>query len=337
MPYSSPSAADGAGSPSPVGHLRVAALIPCYNEAGAIGSVVSGLRQALPCATIYVYDNNSSDDSVSDALAAGAIVRAEKRQGKGYVVRRMFADVDADIYVMIDGDDTYDAAAAPSLVERLVHENLDLVNAARVQAEAQAYPRGHVVGNLMLTGIVRFIFGDEFRDMLSGYKVFSRRFVKSFPQVSRGFEIETELTVHALELAMPTAEVQTPYSVRSRGTESKLRTIPDGFRILGMILHLLKQERPMTVFSVAGAAFMVVSILLALPILSEYLETGLVPRFPTAILSTGLALAGILSVVAGLILDTVTRGRQEAKRMCYLSIPSILASCEQAAETELTE
>ncbi len=305
--------------------LSVAVVIPCYNEAGAIGKVVADFRAALPEAIVYVYDNNSVDTSVSEALAAGAQVRFERRQGKGFVVRRMLADIDADVYVMVDGDDTYDATVARRLVARLIADNLDMVNGARVSDGAGAYRRGHVLGNRLLTGLVRVLFGDEFRDMLSGYRVFSRRFVKSFPQSACGFEIETELTVHALELQMPIAEEPTAYRERPAGTASKLRTYSDGLRILTHILQLLKQERPLATFSVAGAGLLILSVGLAIPIFFEFFETGLVPRFPTAILSTGLGLVAVVSFACGLILDTVTRGRQEAKRMRYLAIPSTLA------------
>lgn len=305
--------------------LTIAVLVPCYNESGAIGKVVGDFRRNLPHATIYVYDNNSTDGSITEARNSGAVTRTELRQGKGFVVRRMFADVDADIYLLVDGDDTYEADAAPRLIGRLVAENLDMVNGMRVTSQAQAYRPGHVIGNRLLTGLVRLLFADEFRDLLSGYRVFSRRFVKSFPILSGGFEIETELTVHALELGMPVAEELTQYRERAAGTQSKLRTYSDGARILWLILKLLKQERPMRTFGLLGIALLLISIALAQPLLNEYLRTGLVPRFPTAILSTGLALTGFLSITCGLILDTVTRGRQEAKRMRYLQIPSIAA------------
>lgn len=311
--------------------LNVAILVPCYNEGATIRAVVTEMRQALPCATVYVYDNNSTDATVREATAAGAIVRPEPRQGKGFVVRRMFADIEADVYLMVDGDDTYDATAARDLVLRLVTENLDMVNGARLATEAMAYRPGHEFGNRLLSGLVRKAFGDEFRDMLSGYRVFSRRFVKSFPQATSGFEIETELTVHALELQMPTAEVSVGFKNRPAGSESKLNTVSDGLRILWTIGNLLKQEKPLPTLSIAAALLMVLAGILIYPVLVTYFETGLVPRFPTAILATGVILVAFLCVTAGLILDTVTRGRQEAKRMRYLQIPSTLAILTERA------
>ncbi len=305
--------------------LEIAVIIPCFNEAAAIADVIAGFRQSLPSASIYVYDNNSSDDTAATARAAGAIVRSERRQGKGYVVRRMFADIDADVYVMIDGDDTYDSSVADQLVRTHLRDNLDMVNGARVEREAGAYRPGHKFGNRLLTGLVRKLFGDQFKDMLSGYRVFSRRFVKSFPQSSGGFEIETELTIHALELEMPVTEVEVPFKDRGDGSESKLNTFSDGFRILFTIGKMLQQERPLMTFAGIGFALVLLALVLIYPIFITYIETGLVPRFPTAILSTGLSLLGFLSITAGLILDTVTRGRQEAKRMRYLEIPSPLS------------
>jgi hypothetical protein len=303
--------------------LKIAVIIPCYNEATAIATVVADLQRSLPTAVIYVYDNNSRDDTVSQALAAGAIVRSEPRRGKGYVVRRMF------------GDDTYDATIAHQLVSMLVHQNLDMVNGARVEQSATAYRPGHRFGNRLLTGLVQIIFGNDFNDMLSGYRVFSRRFVKSFPQSSGGFEIETELTIHALELQMPVAEIGVTYKDRGENSESKLKTFSDGFRILVTIANLLRQERPMSTFGAIGALLLILSVVLAYPIFVTFLETGLVPRFPTAILATGISVLAFLSFAAGLILDTVTRGRQEAKQMNYLQIPStlsILARCNDGNE-----
>ena len=307
---------------------EIAVLIPCSNDEAAIGSVVADFRSALPEATIYVYDNNSSDDTRRVAAAAGAVVRTETQQGKGYVVRRMFADVDADVYVLVDGDATYKAASAPRLIRRLLDGPLDMVNGARVSDAKVTRRPGHQFGNRFLSGLVAWIFGDGFTDMLSGFKVFSRRYVKSFPALSAGFEIETELTVHALELAMPVAEVETPYSERAVGTESKLNTFRDGFRILRTIGMFIKEERPLQFFSALAGVFVVVSLVLAWPILVTYMETGLVPRFPTAILATGLMLVAALSFTAGLILDTVTRGRREAKRMRSLSIPAHIGSSQ---------
>lgn len=300
---------------------RVAVLVPCYNEAVTIGTVVRDFQAALPHATVYVYDNNSKDDTRHKAAQARAIVRGEPLQGKGNVVRRMFADIEADIYVLVDGDDTYDASAAPRLIELLETESLDMVNAARVTEIKDAYRPGHRFGNLMLTGMVQQIFGKRIGDMLSGYRVFSRRFVKSFPALSSGFEIETELTVHALELRMPIAEAPTRYKDRPEGSVSKLRTFRDGFRILKTIAILLKEERPLQFFSWIFGLLAATSILLAWPVLTEYLRTGLVPRFPTAILATGTMLLAFHSLFSGLVLDTVTHGRREMKRMAYLAIP----------------
>ncbi len=302
--------------------LRVAVLVPCYNEEVAIPKVVADFRAALPDATVYVYDNNSADGTVAAARAAGAVVRTETLQGKGNVVRRMFADIEADIYVLVDGDDTYEAAAAPEMVRLLVENQLDMVNGARVTEIEAAYRRGHRFGNAMLTGIVARIFGNRVSDMLSGYRVFSRRFVKSFPALAAGFETETEFTVHALELKMPVGEVRTAYKDRPAGSTSKLRTYSDGFRILRTILILVKEERPLQFFSLAGGALLLAGIAIFIPVLAEYLRTGMVPRLPTAILSTALVLVAFLAFACGLILDTVTRGRKEAKRMAYLSIPA---------------
>lgn len=303
--------------------LRTAVLIPCHNEEAAIGTVVADFRAALPEAAIYVYDNNSTDRTREAAAEAGAIVRAESHQGKGFVVRRMFADIEADIYVLVDGDGTYDAAAVPGLIELLRSGPLDMVNGARVSGAQVSHRPGHAFGNRLLSGLVRRIFGDRFRDMLSGLKVFSRRFVKSFPALSAGFEIETELTVHALELAMPVVEVETRYFERVEGSASKLNTFRDGARIIRTIAVLVKEERPLQFFSIVATLLAGISIVLGLPLLATYLETGLVPRFPTAILATGIMILSVLSFTAGLILDTVTRGRREAKRMHYLAVPAV--------------
>jgi glycosyltransferase involved in cell wall biosynthesis len=316
------SAAGGTNASPPWAGLSVAVLVPCYNEEVAIPKVVADFRAALPDATIHVYDNNSRDGTVAAARAAGAIVRTETLQGKGNVVRRMFADIDADIYVLVDGDDTYEAAAAPEMVRLLVENQLDMVNGARVTEIEAAYRRGHRFGNAMLTGIVAQIFGKRVTDMLSGYRVFSRRFVKSFPALAAGFETETEFTVHALELKMPVGEVRTAYKDRPAGSTSKLRTYADGFRILRTILVLVKEERPLQFFSAAGGVLALAAIAIFIPVLAEYLRSGLVPRLPTAILSTGLVLLSFLAFACGLILDTVTRGRKEAKRMAYLAIPA---------------
>lgn len=301
---------------------RIAVLIPCYNEAQPIAQVVADFKASLPDADIYVYDNNSTDETAAVAKAAGAIVRVETQQGKGNVVRRMFADIEADIYVMVDGDNTYDARAAPQLIDKLRAETLDMVSGSRVTEIQEAYRPGHRFGNWMLTRLVASIFGKRTNDMLTGYRVFSRRFVKSFPALSRGFEIETELTVHALELRMPIADVETAYIDRLPGSESKLSTIKDGVRILNMIILLVKEERPLLMFGGFGLFAAVVSLVLGVPIVAEYLELGLVPRFPTAILASAIMIIAVLSVMAGFILDTVTLGRREMKRMAYLSHPA---------------
>jgi len=303
--------------------LRVAVLVPCYNEEAAVATVVADFRKALPAAEIFVYDNNSKDRTVEIARAAGAVVRSERRQGKGHVVRRMFADVDADIYVLVDGDATYDAPSAPDMIERLINDHLDMVVGFRVDQSVAAYRPGHRTGNWMLTSFLSAVFGQAFKDILSGYRVFSRRFVKSFPVLSDGFEIETELSVHALELALPVAEIETPYYARPEGSVSKLNTWSDGFRILGTILKLYRSEKPLRFFTVIGLFLMLVSIGLAIPVIITYLEEGLVPRLPTAVLSTGLMIVAMLAVSSGLVLDTVTRGRREMKLLAYLSQPAI--------------
>jgi glycosyltransferase involved in cell wall biosynthesis len=303
--------------------LRVAVLVPCFNEEAAVATVVADFRKALPAADIYVYDNNSTDKTVEVARAAGAVVRSERRQGKGHVVRRMFADIDADIYVLVDGDATYDAPSAPRMIDSLVNDHLDMVVGFRVDQSTAAYRPGHRAGNWMLTGFLSMVFGRAFKDILSGYRVFSRRFVKSFPVLSDGFEIETELTVHALELTLPVAEIETPYYARPEGSVSKLNTWRDGFRILGTILKLYRSERPLRFFTFIGVGLMVLSVVLAIPVVITYLETGLVPRLPTAVLSTGLMIVAVLSVSSGLVLDTVTRGRREMKLLAYLSQPAI--------------
>jgi glycosyltransferase involved in cell wall biosynthesis len=309
---------DAAGQP-----LRVAVILPCYNEEAAIGSTVAAFRAALPGAAVYVYDNNSSDRTLPFAEAAGAIVRRERMQGKGHVVRRMFADVDADIYVMADGDATYDAAAAPAMIRQLLDERLDMIVGARESEVKAAYRRGHRLGNALLTGILARIFGRTFSDILSGYRVFSRRFVKSFPVLSTGFEIETEISVHALELNMPVGEVVTRYAARPEGSESKLSTFRDGWRILKTILELFRIERPVLFFGAIGLVLAALAVALAVPLAVTYLQTGLVPRFPTAILSTGLVILAVLNVFCGLILDTVVRGRREMRRLAYLALPPV--------------
>jgi glycosyltransferase involved in cell wall biosynthesis len=299
--------------------IRVAVLVPCYNEEKAIDRVIAGFRAALPQAPIYVYDNNSQDRTAEVAKAAGGIVRRELHQGKGYVVRRMFADVEADIYVLVDGDATYDAPSVTRMIGRLIEDRLDMVVGARVDQEVAAYRPGHRAGNWLLTSFVTLVFGRAFTDMLSGYRVFSRRFVKSFPVLAGGFEIETALTIHALQLELPASEVETPYYARLEGSASKLNTWRDGFRILWTIVKLYRSERPLHFFSAIGGALALVSVVLAIPIVATFLREGLVPRLPTAILATGLMLAALLSFAAGLILDTVTRGRRELKLLAYLA------------------
>ena len=297
---------------------RIAVLVPCRDEEAAVGEVVRGFRAALPGATVYVYDNNSTDRTREVAAAAGAVVRSESQPGKGSVVRRMFADA----YVLVDGDGTYDASAAPEMVRRLLEERLDMVTAIRVDESVGAYRPGHRFGNLMLTGMVRLVFGNRITDMLSGYRTFSRRFVKSFPALAHGFETETEFTVHALELHLPVGELPTPYRERPAGSASKLHTIRDGVRILGTIAALVRRERPLPFFGGLAALLLLLAALLMIPVLETYLETGLVPRMPSFLASVGLTILAWLSIACGLILDTVTQGRREAKRMAYLSIPS---------------
>ena len=301
----------------------IAVILPCYNEEAAIGITVAAFRAALPGATVYVYDNNSSDRTMDFARAAGAVVRSERMQGKGHVVRRMFADVEADIYVMADGDATYDASAAPEMVRQLIDERLDMVVGARESEVKAAYRRGHRFGNAMLTGILARIFGRSFSDILSGYRVFSRRFVKSFPVLSTGFEIETEISVHALELKMPVGEIVTAYAARPEGSISKLSTYRDGWRILRTIIGLFRIERPVMFFGAIGLALAALALLLAAPLAVTYVQTGLVPRFPTAILAMGLMILAFLNGFCGLILDTVVRGRVEVRRLAYLSFPAV--------------
>ena len=303
----------------PVDKLRIAVLLPCYNEEAAISETIAGFRSALPTATIYVYDNNSRDRTVELARAAGATVRTERQQGKGNVVRRMFADVDADIYVMADGDLTYDPKAAPEMVRMLVDDQLDMVVGTRLHEVAEAYRGGHVIGNRLFTRLLAGLFGRSFTDIFSGYRIFSRRFVKSFPVLSEGFEIETEMSVHALELRMPVGEVETAYGARPEGSASKLSTYRDGWRILKTIGTLYRVERPVLFYGGLGALLIVAAVILAVPLVITYLDTGLVPRFPTAILATGMVIIAVLSFFAGLILDTVTRGRREMRRLAYLS------------------
>jgi glycosyltransferase involved in cell wall biosynthesis len=302
--------------------MKVAVLLPSYNEEAAIAQTVAGFRAVLPDADIYVYDNNSADRTREVASAAGAIVRSERMQGKGHVVRRMFADIDADIYVMADGDATYEAAAAPAMIAQMVEEKLDMVVGARRSEVEAAYRRGHRFGNALLTNMLAWTFGRSFSDILSGYRVFSRRFVKSFPVLSSGFEIETEISVHALEMRLPVAEVVTAYAARPEGSVSKLSTYSDGWRILKTIAMLFRFERPLLFFGGLGALLAAVAVGLAIPLVITYLQTGLVPRFPTAILATGLMLLAALNGFCGLILDTVVRGRREVRRLAYLALPA---------------
>jgi glycosyltransferase involved in cell wall biosynthesis len=311
---------------------RIVVIIPCFNEAAAIGGVVAGFRAALPKAAIFVYDNNCRDDTAALARAAGAHVRRETRQGKGNVIRRAFADVEADVYVLVDGDGTYDPGAAPAMVERLIDERLDMVTATRLADAAGVWRPGHRLGNRVLTGLVQACFGHAVGDMLSGYRVFSRRFVKSFPALAAGFETETELTVHALELSLPVAELPTPYHERLAGSSSKLHTVRDGLRILRTIVVLVKDVRPLAFFSLAGAGLLAVGLGLGAGVVVTFLETGLVPRLPTAVLAMGLVLASLLSLACGLILDSVARGRKESKRLAYLRIPAVEA--EEAGATQ---
>ena len=301
----------------------IAVLLPCYNEALVIGTVIERFQAMLPGALVYVYDNNSRDNSADVARRAGAIVRSEKRQGKGFVVRRMFADIDADIYLMCDADGTYDADAAPELIRQLVEEGLDMVVGTRTDISGTAYRPAHRFGNWMLTSLVRTIFGGGFRDMLSGYRVFSRRFVKSFPPMSQGFEIETELTIHALQLEMPVGEISTRFRDRVEGSESKLQTVSDGFRILWTIAALLKQERPFALFGSISLILFCLSLLFGYPVITEYVRSGTVPRLPMAVLATGTMILAFLNLFSGLILDTVTRGRKETKLLRYLDLPGV--------------
>jgi len=327
------------------GRLSIAVLVPCHNEAATIGNVVDDFRAALPGASIWVFDNNSTDGTSAVALAAGAIVRHESLQGKGNVVRRMFADVDADLYVLVDGDDTYDATYAPILVRHLLEHRHDMVNGARRPVARGVSRPGHGFGNATLTAIVGAVFGRRIDDLLSGYRVFSRRFVKSFPAISAGFEIETELTVHALELRMSIGELGTPYKARPENSSSKLHTWRDGFRILKMIVYLLRTERPLAFFALLSALLALTSLGLAWPVVMQYLATGTVARLPTAVLATGIGLLSFMSLACGLILDTVTHGRREMKRLHYLSMPmttertepDLGAATERAGEDALAE
>jgi glycosyltransferase involved in cell wall biosynthesis len=293
-------------------------LIPCYNEAATIGAVVADFRSELPTATIYVYDNNSTDETAKIAHAAGAVVRAEPRQGKGYVVRRMFADINADIYILVDGDATYEAAAAQRMIAKIVESGYDKVNGLRVHTDDSAYRAGHLTGNRVLTGLVKRFFGANTKDMLSGYKAMSRRFVKSFPSTSSGFEIETELMIHALELDIAMCEIPTIYKERPEGSVSKLSTVRDGVLILNMIAHLFRDFLPLRFFTILAVAFAVLGLTLGTPVILEFLQTGFVPRLPSAVAATGLIVLSALAIFAGLILDSVAKGRREAKLLAFL-------------------
>jgi glycosyltransferase involved in cell wall biosynthesis len=302
---------------------EIAVLIPCYNEGRTVAKVVRDFQAALPDALIYVYDNGSQDDTVQQATGAGAIVRREARQGKGNVIRRMFADIDSDVYVLVDGDDTYEAASVPLMIRTLVQNQLDMVCGQRITELRAAYRPGHRLGNFTLTGLTNAIFGRQVTDMLTGLRVFSRRFVKSFPALATGFETETELTIHALELRMPIIEIPTPYKERPEGSTSKLRTYSDGMRILTTIVLLLKEERPLQFFGLGSLLLFIIGLVFGVPVITEFWRTQLVPRLPTAVLATGFIILSFLSLTCGFILDTVSRGRKEAKRLAYLALPAV--------------
>jgi len=311
---------------------NIAVLLPCHNEAAAIKNVIKAFQQSLPSAKIYVYDNCSTDDTAKIAKASGAIVCHEPQKGKGNVIRRMFADIDADIYVLADGDLTYDANAAPKLIEKLISENLDMVVGTRIDnQQSDIYRAGHRFGNSLFNRFVRFLFGNKFTDILSGYRVFSKRFIKSFPAVSRGFDTEVELTIHSLELRLPVAEIATEYAARPEGSESKLRSYRDGIRILLRILVMLKESRPLFFFGSIAGIFALLAIGLAFPLLITYVKTGLVPRMPTAILSTGMMLIAVISFTCGIVLDSVCRGRREKKYLRYLSHSSVSSALSKNA------
>jgi len=312
----------------------IAVILPCYNEGAAIGTVVADFRRALPGATVYVYDNNSTDDTVDAARRAGAVVRREPMQGKGNVIRRAFSDVDVDVYVMADGDGTYDAARAPEMVGRLRAEQLDMVVGVREEKGEDAYRRGHRTGNRLFNLAVATLFGDRFTDIFSGYRIFSRRFVKSFPALSAGFEIETELSVHAIELRMAVLEIPTAYGGRIEGTTSKLRTYRDGFKILRNVALFAQHYRPLFFYGVIAVLLAALSVGLAYPVVVEFFETGLVPRFPTAILATGIMLVAALCMAIGLILHTISRGQLEMKRLQYLQYPCASDASGEAAREE---
>lgn len=299
--------------------LRIAAIVPCHNEAGAVGKVVADLQTSLPTATVYVYDNNSDDDTSAIARAAGAVVRFEGRQGKGNVIRRAFADIDADVYLLIDGDDTYDAMVAPDLVNELLDGPYDQVTGVRRQQSDSAYRSGHALGNRFFNTIVGLIFAHRVQDMLSGYRVFSKRFVRSFPALSRGFEIETELTVHSISARIPQTEMVVGFRDRAEGTESKLRTYRDGQRILRTLLKLAVHERPVPAYGILAGLLALVSLVLGLPIVLEFIDTGLVPRLPTALLASSLVILAVLAMISGMLMDILKKMRDESSRLAYLS------------------
>ena len=302
--------------------MKLAILLPCYQEEATIGDTVAAFARARPDAAIYVYDNNSTDRTVERARAAGAVVRHETRQGKGNVVRRMFADIEADVYVMSDGDTTYDASRVGDLIDLVVHQKFDMVVGARVPQDATTHRAGHTFGNALFNQIADWLFGSEFKDIFSGYRAFSRRFVKSFPVITDGFEIETELTVHAIDLRIPVAEIPIPFGKRPEGSSSKLRTVRDGLRILWILLLLAKEVRPFAFFACWAGLAALLSLTLAYPVMATFLETGLVPRLPTAVLAMGIGLLSCLSLACGIVLDSVSRGRHETKRLRYLELPA---------------
>lgn len=313
--------------------LRIAAIVPCYNEEAAIATVVSDLKAAVPGMDVYVYDNNSSDATSAVAAAAGAIVRFESRKGKGNVVRRAFSDIDADVYLLIDGDDTYDASAAPRMIETLISGHYDHILGCRTDDPTQsAYRPGHAQGNKMFNRLVSTLFGESVTDMLSGYRVFSRRFVKSFPALSKEFEIETELTVHSMALRVPQLEVPVGFKDRPAGSESKLRTYRDGFHILSLVGRLFVHERPFAFFGAISALTIIASLALGIPLILEFAETGLVLRFPTAILASALAIIGMLAGAVGAILAGSLRARREAMRLAYLRFSVLEGSYAQQGQ-----
>ena len=305
--------------------MAIAVVIPCLNEAQSIARVVSDFRKALPEARIYVYDNGSSDETVNEAVRSGAIVRIERMRGKGNVVRRMFADVDADLYFLVDGDATYNADAAPKMIEKMTTENLDMVVARRLAVSAESFPAGHRFGNRVISGAIHYVFGRGVTDVLSGFRLFSRRFIKSFPAMSSGFDVETEMTVHALELRLAIGQIDTAYRARQPGSTSKLKTVRDGILIARIIFNLIRYVKPIPFFFSSALLLFILSIFLAAPIVITFMETGLVPRFPTAILATGMTVVAVVSIACGLILDSVNRGRVEMKRLHFLSHPSVPA------------